>query len=157
MKLSISITACLLSLTFVGSAMAEDFTHPAGFKLWLPDGWTHENEGETLQATDPAEEVTFAFMVPDDADTLEAAVGALDKELSGMVKDLKAGEAEETKINGMDAVTVDATGTIEGTSVDLGVAVLMKGGKILLVFGAVESSKAKKHEAVIEKIITSIK
>ncbi|GMV44413.1 MAG: hypothetical protein AMXMBFR64_61290 [Myxococcales bacterium] len=157
MKLMNLLVTCALSLTLIGSAAAEEFNHPAGFKLWVPDGWTHEAEGEALQATDPDEEVTFGFIVLDNASDIEAALKGLDEELGKVIKDLKAEEPSETKINGLDAVVVDAKGKIEGTAVDVGVALIAKGGKVMLVFGAVESSKAKKHDAAIEKIIKSIK
>lgn len=157
MKLSTWFAACLLSVAMIGSAVAEDFSHPSGFKLWLPDGWKHEAADEGITATDPSEEVMMAFFVPEDADNLEEALKSLDRELSEYVKDLRPGEPEETKINGLDAVIVDAKGTIEGTAVDLGIAVIARGEKVLLVFGAVESSKSKRHEAVIEKIMRSIK
>lgn len=157
MKLSTWFAACLLSIAMLGSAVAEEFSHPSGFKLWLPDGWKHEVADEGISATDPSEEVMMAFFVPDDADSLEEALKSLDRELSEYIKDLRPGEPEETKINGMDAVVIDAKGKIEGTEVDLGIAVIVRGEKVLLVFGAAESSKMKRHEATVEKIMRSIK
>jgi predicted Zn-dependent protease len=157
MKLFKSVLAIAAICLFASTALAKDWNHPAGFALWLPDGWKTETDEDVLSASDADEEVAMGFFVAADADTVEEALKALDGELSKFIKDIEAGEPEETKINGLDAVTIDGKGKVEGVEVDLGVAVIAKNDKVLIVFGAVPSPLFKKHEATIGKIFTSIK
>jgi predicted Zn-dependent protease len=140
-------------------ALAEKKTHAeAKVSIDVPAGWKSEAEEHTLTMSDPNEEAVIALMVVDAKD-LEKAADALDKEIGNAVSDLKwDGEPSEVKVNGMDGMAVDGKGKIEGKAVDVGVLLVVSpAGKVVLVLGAVESSKAKKHEAQLEKILKSIK
>ncbi len=148
--------ALLAVIALATPAMAEEYAHPSGFKVTLPGNWKVE-EGDVLTASDPAEEVVLAFFVVGDAETLEAALNALDQALSPFIQDVQAGEPEVTKVNGLDAVVVDGTGKIEGQAVEIGIGIFAKDGVACVVFGAAESAKYAKHKPAIEKIIHSVK
>lgn len=160
-KLTRTLIAMLCALTFVaGTALsAEDVNHTeAQVKVWIPDGWEQEADEDSLIVGDPDEEVMVAFLVVD-GDNVEAALDAMEAELSEIVDDVEAdGEPEEVELNGMPTIVLDATGTVEGESVDLGIAVIMTpANKALLVFAIAQSSTVAKHEKTIEKILGGIK
>lgn len=154
------VVATFAAATVFGAALfAETLSHStAGVHIWVPDDWSQDGDDNMLIAGDPNEEIIMVFGVLE-ADAIDAAIEEMDKELSQIVADAEpVGEPEEVKINGMDALVMDGKGTVEGTPVDMGIALIATPNqKILLVFGVVESSAAAKHEATVEKIMTGIK
>ncbi|MCR9142144.1 MAG: hypothetical protein NXI24_07820 [bacterium] len=156
---SLLALVCAVALLSVGPLAAEDVNHTeAQVKVWIPDGWEQEADDDSLIVGDPNEEVMVAFLVVE-GDNVEAALDAMEAELSEIVDDVAPdGEASEIDLNGMPAVVMDAKGSVEGEPVDLGIAVIMTpANKALLVFAIAQSSAVEKHEKTIEKILGGIK
>ncbi len=150
---------CAFSLLAGTALSAEAVNHTeAQVTVWIPDNWDQEADEDSLIVGDPDEEVMVAFLVVD-SDNVEAALDAMEAELSDIVEDVSSEEEpSEVNLNGMPAIVLDAKGTVEGEAVDLGIAVIMTpANKALLVFAIAQSSAVAKHEATIEKILGGIK
>src|SRR5205823_10075098 len=94
---------------------AEKFTHKeAGVQFLLPKGWKAKPDGEVITVSSPDDSLQVVFWVPDE-DTFDAAVKALDKELSKTIKNLKtAGKPTQDTHNGMAHYGENGTGVVEG-------------------------------------------
>jgi hypothetical protein len=151
---------CLVSLCFVaGPAAADTKTHKASqISFWLPDDWTVEGEDrDQLEVSDPKGQVALLFMIRDAKD-MKGALDAIDKVIATIATDVKVGKATKTKLNGMEAAVVDATGKTEGKAVELSVLILKTPAKkFLTVFGVLETSVKKQHEPALVKILASLK
>jgi hypothetical protein len=153
---SVVLTAMLL---VSASAFADTKKHAsAKVSFWIPDTWAIEGEDkDQLTASDPKGEVALLFMVRKAKD-MKAALAVLDEVLASAATDITAGEPQKTKINGMEASIVDATGKVEGVPVGLSVVVIKTPAKkFLIILGVVQSDKLAAHEATLEKIVTSLK
>jgi hypothetical protein len=140
-------------------AFAEKRTHSAAqVSIDVPAGYKVEADEDSMTISDPAGELGVFFVVLD-ADALDEALKAVDKEVGKLAKGVKWDDKpSEMKLNGMDAVGLDGKGTIDGTAAELGVLLVnTPADKILLVLGAVESDKASKHEAAVSSMLKSIK
>ena len=140
-------------------AFAETRTHAAAkVSIEIPAGYKVEAGENNMTITDPAGELGVFFLILE-SDDLQKALKAVDKEVGKVAKGVKwDDEPSEVKLNGMDAVGLDGKGTVDGVAAELGVMLVnTPADKILLVLGAVESDKAKKHEAAVEGMLKSIK
>jgi len=159
MKKLLPVAAVAVWSLFAAPAHAETRTHEgAKVTLDVPSGWKVETDGDSMTINDPKEEVAF-FLHVLDVDALDKAVDALDKEVGKSFQNVKwEDEPSEQKINGMDSLILEGTAKIDGKPVDIGVLlVATPAKKILLVLGAVEHDKAKKHDKDVEHFLTSIK
>lgn len=160
MKRSLTIAVALtLLVSLVTSAAAETTKiNKAKVSVWFPDDWAMEKQGTTLVIGDPGEEVALMFLtVP--ARKLDEALEALDEQIAQFASDVQmVGEPEHTDLNGMSAILVDGKGKAEGKRVDLSVAVVERpGAQALIMLGVIESSKLKKHEKTLIKILRSLR
>jgi hypothetical protein len=140
-------------------ARAATKTHEeAGVSVWIPDDWKGKGDKNMMTIMDPKEDVALLFLVMNAPD-LKKATDALDAELAKRVQDVKfEGKAQQTKLNGMDALTLDGTGKVQGKLVDLGVLVVKTPkNKIVLVLGMVNAEKKIEFKPTVRKIITSLK
>ncbi len=130
----------------------------AGVKVNIPKKWKVEGDDTTLSAESKDGAAALLLMVLD-AENLDAALEKLDEELSKVVTNFKEdGEAEQINLNGMKGVAADGEGDIEGKRAMIGLMVLQSPtGKVVLVLGAVQKSKWKKHKKRITKILQSLK
>jgi hypothetical protein len=155
----IILAFCLVAAAIATPAVAGTRDHrSAHVTFWLPDNWTVEGEeANQLTASDPKGEVALMFMLNDRKD-MKAAITALDDVIAKVATDVKMGAPQKVDINGMEASVVDATGKADGKRVELSVMIVKAPrGKFLLVFGMLESRVKKTHEAVLTKILTSLK
>ena len=159
MKRIFTILALATLLFVAGPAAAGTKTHKASsVTFWIPDNWTVEDQDhDGLQVSDPKGQVSLMFLLKEAKDT-KAALAAIDEMIEEHATDVKAGKPQKTTLNGMETVVVDATGTIEGKPVELSVMIVKTlTGKYLTVFGVLEASVKKKHEANLVKILASLK
>lgn len=135
----------------------ETFTHAeGGIQFTAPDGWKSEVEGEQLTVSPPGGGIGIVFWVPE-GDTFEAAVAALEEELSKTIKNPKFdGEVKQDTHNGMPHASLSGNGVIEGEEVGFSVDLLMaKKPVIVLTFASAENFK--KYEADYVSLVKSIK
>jgi hypothetical protein len=129
----------------------------AGIKIMFPDNWKVSQTDGTVAAISPDAEVeVYAFTV--EHENLEAALAELGKEIEKYATDVQVkGEPKLIKVNGFDAVDVDAKGKVDGKDYDLGLLLLLTPtGKVMILFGEGAPASLKKYEADLGKIITSI-
>ena len=154
------LTLIFLAATLLpASTFAKTYPHEeAKVQVDIPDTWKVEIEDDTLQATAPKDAAGLVFSIVE-AKELAAALESLEKELSSIVKDMKAlGEPEKVKFNGMEGYTINGKGKIEGVDVDLGVMILKApSGKVIVVLGFTSSKSTEKQDAAIEGIFKSLK
>jgi predicted Zn-dependent protease len=151
----------LATLALLPAAFAEVKTHAAaGVEMDVPAGWKAEAHSDDLMTIqDPKDEVGIMLIVLDAKD-FKKAVAAVDTEIGKVAKNIKweHPEPKQIKLNGMDAIANGGTAVIEGKPADIGVLVAKTpSGKLLLVFGAVESAKKSAHQSEIDGFMSSIK
>ena len=129
----------------------------ARIKVWIPQNWAIESDRDSLTANDPKEESLVSFIVFD-ASVFDTVIDTMDEELRKMMTKIRNnGEAQRTNINGMPAVVQDGTGRIDDQNVDWGIAIIKTPSKkVMMVMAIMETSKAKKHQPNIDKIMQSL-
>lgn len=153
--LIVSILALLMSFHLV---FADEFTHPAGFKINVPDEWT-VNKGDegSLEVSDPDGIVHFYF-ITSDSDNVEDLAANIEKELKKVMANYKSSEVSEHKLNNLKVFACDVEGKIQGVKVSgLCYAFVNKKGKILLGFGFVATQLYKDNEDKIVQLLSGIK
>jgi hypothetical protein len=117
-----------------------------------------QKQAGMLVISDPAEEVVLAFTTVS-AKNLEDAVEQMAESLDGFVQNAElVTDGEEVKINGMSGHLLELRGTAGGKKVEVSVALIRRpNNQFLVLLGIVESSKLKKHEPTLGKIINSMK
>ena len=151
----------LVTLALLPAASAEVKTHAtAKVQMDVPAGWKAEAHSDDLMTIqDPKDEVGIMLVVMDAKD-FKKAVAAIDEEIGKVAKDIKweHPEPKQIKLNGMDAIANGGTAMIEGKHADIGVLVAKTpSGKLLLIFGGVESDKKAEHQNEIDGFMGSIK
>lgn len=153
----VAMIAFVLCLTLSLQVSAKIWEHPAGFSIFLPDNYSVEIDGDVLVAKDPTEELGIRLYAVENEASMEKAIDEAFELIKQNVTDLDLGEGQEGKLNGLDTLSFDGKGKVGGTPADLTVTLFHKEGKILVMYGAVNSAKASKFEADIVKILKSIK
>jgi hypothetical protein len=131
----------------------------AKISIWYPDTWNMQSDDEnTVLITDPHEDVVVIYRLVE-TNKLETALEVLETQLNGLAGDLRAAEEpEEDELNGMKCILLDVMGKIKKTNVRISIIIIFTPGqKILLVTAMTESTKFKKYEETISKIIMGIK
>lgn len=153
----IAMVAFVLCLTLSLQVSAKIWEHPAGFSIFIPDTYSVDINGDVLVAKDPTEELGIRLYAVENQESMEKAVDEAFELIKQNVTDLDLGEGQESKLNGLDTLSFDGKGKVSGTPADLTVTLFHKNGKILVMYGAVNSAKASQFEADIVKILKSIK
>jgi predicted Zn-dependent protease len=160
LRRAVGLVLCAGVVGAAGAAAAETKTHKeAGITIWVPDTWKSTSKADVLTIMDVKEEVAVTFVVLP-ADSMKVALAKLDEELAKFVTDIdtKGAKPKEKKINGMDAVLLDAVGKVGGKPVDIGVIILKTPtGKALFVLGIIEHDKLAEHSAMLKEVFNSLK
>jgi len=121
-----------------------------------PEGWTVETKDDTLTVTSPDSLATVVMMTLDSGD-IDAALAGLGEELAKIVTDLKiSDETKEHELNGLPAISASGTAKLEGTPVDLAVAVVDAGDHCLLVFALGTTEGLQAHSDAVNAMFASI-
>jgi predicted Zn-dependent protease len=133
------------------------FTHKeAGIQFELPKGWKAKPDGEVVTVSTADDSVQMVFWVPDE-DTFDAAVKALDKELSKTIKNIKTTDKGTSDThNGMPHFSEGGTGEVNGATIDWSVDVLAA-KKVVIILTFAAPGIAEKHAEEEAKFIASIK
>ena len=150
--------ATTLSSAPISSTMPEEWSHPAGFKFWLPDNWKTKEDGDMLVANGPGEAEIY-FFVPKNAKSFDNALDEVDEELSGWLKGIKFDKPSASNIGGIKEAFISGTGKDRksGDPMEFGLGIYEKNGKILMVFGATPTENFEKFHKVFQKVVDSIK
>ena len=141
----------------VGGTALEEWSHPSGFKFWLPDNWKTKEEGETLVAEGPG--VAVIFIVPKNARSLDRALDEVEEELSGWLKNIKYDEPTASNEGGIAEVFITGTGKDResGEDMEFDLGIYEKKGKTLMVFGCTTAENFDKYDKTFIKILDSIR
>jgi len=160
MKSILAALVVISALFSIPPAFADTKTHKASqISFWVPDAWSVESlDGDQLALKDPKDQVGLLLFAIDAKDA-KNALAALDQTINKLVTDVKmSGSPKKVSINGMEASVVDGTGKADGKAVELSVLLVKTPTKkFLAIFGALEASKKKAHEADLRKILASLK
>ncbi len=137
---------------------ATEYPHEEGkVKITIPDTWKVEINEETLTASTQDGTISLVFSIIE-ANTLDAALDEVDKQMATEFQEVKIGEPEEIEINGMSAVSYDGSATTDGTTIYIGGSLIMTpSNKVLFIFAAAAPDAMEKYEKDIEAIANSIK
>lgn len=147
-----------IALVAAGTLSAKKYPHAdAGVVVDIPGSWTVTGDEHSLSADTKDGHAHLSFIIMP-AESVEAAMNALDAELSKSIQNLKHDAGRDVTINGMQGHSVDGTGTVDGHAVEVGVMILKTPtGKILVVFGVISEEGAKKHHNALVRILKGIK
>jgi len=136
---------------------AEVFKHAeGGIQFEKPAGWKSEQEGDRMTISTPDSALSVVIYVAAE-DNFKEATAALDAELSKTIKNVKQnGEPKQTTLDGMQTVSLNGTGDVEGTQIQWAVDLIQaKKPVIVLTFAA--PGVWEKHQAEYQKLAKSIK
>ncbi len=156
--LVIGPSANSLAISSATSTQDEQTFHhkDAGIQFILPKGWKAKPDGEVITVSSEDDAVQMVFWVPD-AETFDAAVKELDKELAKTVKNTKVtSKGKSDTHNGMPHYGESGTGEVGDVTIAWSVDVLAaKKPVLILTFAAPEL--IEKHAGELVKLIESIK
>jgi len=162
MKRMILFVTIVALFTLTTGATSSTYVYPekaSVFSITFPDEWQVESEEALLHASPADESIYFGVWALMEADSLDAALKALDESLADYLTELELGDPEEVEINEITFLTVNGQGKIpEGDLVNVSVALFSPEEKtvfIALYFGTPEAEE--KHEETLTKVIQSIK
>lgn len=126
----------------------------------IPDSWGPKETESGVDATSADSAVYFSIDIADKASVdkvVEDAIVFLTK--NGVTVDKKTEkDTSDTKINGMDAATVDLKGTDKDGPVDVGLAVIAPSeDKVLVVTYWGSQGDDDKHDNEVSGILASLK
>ncbi|MCA9688816.1 MAG: hypothetical protein KC636_04355 [Myxococcales bacterium] len=141
-----------------GPAGPARLRHPAAaVTVDVPGAWKQEQDDASLTVISGDETVLLMFFAVEAAD-LEAAMTALDRELSASIQQSELSGFQEGQINGMTATMADGTGMMDGARVDLGIAlILLPEGKVMIILGIANPSAPASTAREFSEIMASIR
>lgn len=148
------ILAVLFAVSPIMAQETFDFDY-GKVTLTVPSKWNFAIEGNSLQVSSPDEKVQLSFEVIT-VEELEEAATHMGEELAEAFPDIEIGEVEETKVNGMDLISVG--GYCEGGKKYAGYDLIVtKNSKVLVVTGIIDSSMKEKYAKDVMNLYKSIK
>ena len=154
------VLVCSLSLATIARVKSpEEWTHPAGWKFWLPDNMKATPDGDMLEVEDKAGKVYIAFFVPKNVKDIGSALDEVDKELSAWLKNIHYDKPTESKVDGIDELFITGTGKDrdDDTAMEFDLGVYHKKGKLLMVLGVTTAENFDKYDKTFTKILDSIR
>lgn len=133
------------------------FRHEAGgIQFEKPAGWKSEQSGDRMTLTSPEDALSVVIYVASE-ENFKEATEAIDKELSKTIKNVKTnGEPQETKLDGMETVTTNGTGEVDGNEIRWAVD-LIKAKKPVIVLTFAAPGLWEKYQGDYQKLGKSIK
>ena len=133
------------------------FTHEkAGIRFEKPDGWSHQADGDTITLFSPDHAVSIVITVAKKSNVKDA-INEIDAELSNVMTNIEtSSKAQQTDVNGMDAITLEGTGKIQGTPVTWAIDLLdAKRPVFVITFG--KQTEWGKHQDEYVEFATSVR
>jgi hypothetical protein len=158
--LAIAFWLCAAPAASVGAKPAwEEFTHPSGFKFWLPDDWKVGAEGDNLSGEDKKGLAAIEVYVPKNIRQFDRAVDDLGKELNETMKNMRFDKPATSRVGVVDRTFITGTGVDrkEGVEMEFSIGIYAKNGKLLIAFAVTASDYFDDYEGVFEKILNSVK
>ena len=152
------IALVLASAAIAGTAQAEVKTHKAAqVSLDVPAGWKGQGDENNMVLLDPKEEVMFVLRIVEGSE-LQKALNDADVFIAKQIEKPTWKDKKDVKLNGMNSITREGTGTYKGKPVDVGVLVIATPSKkFLLVLALIDHSAAAAHKTEVRAFVNSIK
>jgi hypothetical protein len=151
-------TAMILCVLFAVSPMFAQETFDFEFgkvSLTVPAKWSHEIDGNHLMIASPDQKVLLNFEVIT-VEELEGRTEQMGTELAEAFPDIEIGEVEESKVNGMDLISIG--GVCDGGKKYAGYDLIVtKNAQVLVVTGIIDFSMKDKYSKDIMSLYKSIK
>jgi hypothetical protein len=162
MKRIVFLRLLLLALFVIPmapSAAAADFSHPTGFKFWLPDNWKVEADGDYLVSHGQGGRVYLEFMVPKNLRSMDRALDELEDDLSGWMKNIHYDRPSLEHDGDIGEYFITGTGKdrSDGEEMEFDLGIYEKKGKFLMVFGVTTADNFDKYDKTFTKILHSIR
>jgi hypothetical protein len=160
-SIRIFIALCLLVTAATAAISLKPYIlKEASFQFEVPEGWTiksSDKDGITQHIlTSNDESITVVFVVADDPAMAEKLWDAFREGINDEMKNVKAKDHKENKLNGMEHLnesgTADSNGKPMNWSLDIFVA-----EKPVVAFGAMDAKTAKKNAEIYGKFLQSMK
>jgi len=152
------IAAMFLCVLFAVSPMFSQETFDFEFgkvSMTVPAKWNFAIEGNSLAVSSPDDKVQLSFEVIT-IEELEAAANHMGEELAEAFPDIEIGEVEESKVNGMDLISIG--GVCEGGKKYAGYDLIVtKNAQVLVVTGLIDFSMKEKYSKDVMNLYKSIK
>jgi len=150
--------AALAVIVAVAPASADVHVNAAAkISVDVPKAWKLAGGGDRMVAADPKEEAAVTLIVTDTGDA-KKALEQLDKQMGSQIKDSKLDQPAKIDLNGMQAIMIKGSATMNGKKVGLMImAVLTPINKVMNVMAVVEEAKFDVHQKELTAILMSIK
>jgi hypothetical protein len=160
MKTAAFATLALLLAT--GSAYAGEIKFPSDApvaSVTFPDGWGEKETDTGIDATAPDESIYISVDVAEPKDTNQTVTDAVTwLKDQGVTVDTATAKESKGKLNGMEAVNVDWSGTDKDGDVSISLALIaVTADKVLVITYWGTKGEQEKNGAAMNGIINSIK
>ena len=159
MKKLFAVTA-LVALVVLSAATAFAGTYAmekAGIQFTLPDTWEPADSKLGTMFVSPKGDMVAFFGEVSGEEGLDGAFAVVDEIVAEAMTDVEYGEANETELNGIPAVTIDGAGKSDGADAVVSVAVLNGEGDfvgLIVCFG--EAAAPQNNAADIQALFGSL-
>lgn len=145
--------AAAAALLLTVPAQADVFTHAAaGLQFELPNGWKTSQDGDSLEASDPAGLPAVQFDVISESDISDYVDGWA----AGMGESLGDFEvttdAQVEEVNGLTQIYSEGTATIDGHPVHWDLTIVKGGKRVLAIMALGEDLDDKRVEAIYSSV-----
>ena len=129
----------------------------AHVQIMVPDNWKSMSKGKVITLADKAEDVAVAFAVVP-AGSIKAASKAAGDRLRARIQNLTFKKEERVTINGMQGISFEGDGMMNGVNIDLAVLMLDTPSQDtdLFVFALAEDAKLAAHKSEIKYVLRNI-
>lgn len=126
----------------------------ARVQISIPDDWKVSGDEDNLEVYSPDETIFLMFHVST-AGNIDASIDEVDQALDQVLKNRKDGEPSKLKINGMNAIEIEGTGTVDDHPVEWSVSILEAKKPVLVI--SILGPGWKKWQNKLNAIAKSIK
>lgn len=154
---AITAVAALVVLSAVAAFAGTYAMEKAGIQFTLPDTWQPADSKLGTMFVSPKGDMVAFFGEVSGEEGLDGAFAVVDEIVAEAMTDVEYGEANETELNGIPAVTIDGAGKSDGADAVVSVAVLNGEGDhvgLIVCFG--EAGAPENNAADIQALFGSL-
>ena len=154
---AITAVAALVVLSAVAAFAGTYAMEKAGIQFTLPDTWQPADSKLGTMFVSPKGDMVAFFGEVSGEEGLDGAFAVVDEIVAEAMTDVEYGEANETELNGIPAVTIDGAGKSDGADAVVSVAVLNGEGDfvgLIVCFG--EAAAPQNNAADIQALFGSL-
>lgn len=150
----------ILAVLIIGYIFASAGTYEhrnGGVSIWFPDNWRVTMDGDVLEAEAPTQDA-FAQLLMLDVDSLQEAINAYEREMSGIMRNFRiTSEGENIEWNGLKVYYVEGEGRIEGVDFDTSISLIQSNRGIVMMITFNTEEAGKRNRRLYKQIVRSIR